>query len=1180
MTLQPQTPDADGRQQLIDLTLSGKSSPDLLQLAEKALEAKPDDAIVLAAKGIALQRIGENADSSAALVRAARAASDDYGVWIPLADFLEKTGARDRFVAALSEDGGGDHPPEGWRLLARAQRFSGDLAAALSSFKRATSADEALADTWFEMAWVATDAEQPEQAIEALEKLANLDAAAAASNFARCLKAISLARIDRADAALEALNLVSTAADAADAPQRYLDIAYLEVIEALVTAGNHAAALEVLDRAARTVAGWEPRVRPAWLRGRALLGLGRFADAIEVFDGAEKLAVDDPSLIELRLLQVFAVEMSGNTARALTRLDELFPRYSGTNLAGARVIRSRLLIKLGRYPEALEMIAKLQDEGPPPPELLADVLILRALALNGQGRHEEALLPLQEAQELVGEGPARGLVALLRGRALLSLKRADEALAALSVAYEVASTLADRATARLEQATASELLGQAIDAASFADSALAELSDDAGQIDAKIRALGIKARALQSLGKSADALDVTESLLELRPALRQDLGLVRFYFDLLLAARRFDQLLASVEEATRPGQPHANYPYLLIVRAVAVQLMGGGISELLAAFGAASDVPPEYQTDAAAWLAAGIGRVSQQRWPEAHAAFERLEQLDQTSANNPIVRVYEGMTFNGLEQFDRALERLDGLEAVPGPLQPMAAVIRGQALAGLERFREAVAVFETALTLENVGADPLVAASAYGGKANALIRLGEFEEALPAADAAVNHASRAGSVGQLVYVSGLTTKALALHRLERVEKALDLLDTAIPAAAALPPGSPFRGLAWWSKAIVLVTSDREEEALRAGRRAEREGMPGNEALTVQGDALLVLQDYDRAVEVFQAAVDRARDDEQRFEALSGKGRALHRRHQYEKAVQAYRAAIDLDTKSARTDWLVWQRLGEAYDALDRPRAALRAYQRGWALDVRAKPSPDLALGISAALLKLDQHREAIDFLNKAEKRVKADPRLTFNRGLALFYAKDPESAKPAFLAAASQGIDAAADLLKKLDRKIPSDGVWTDSWFGKTAGWGRRVLGAVLLLAVALVLFVPAVPLLLEGEVDWKALLPAPVFALVLLILPTLKNVSLSVGDLKLQAEPSVPSARDADAVELSRMSPPQPFLSGSAAPVSGQVPASLPRWTAETELISARGVTFSAFPTGGSRRSLTAPAPADRRRP
>jgi tetratricopeptide (TPR) repeat protein len=646
-----------------------------------------------------------------------------------------------------------------------------------------------------------------------------------------------------------------------------------------------------------------------------------------------------------------------------------------------------------------------------------------------------------------------------------------------------------------------------------------------------VRVLGIRARALQALERDQEALETVEHLAALRPSLQDNFDFLRRRCDLLLIGERYTDALALLDWALQKDRPYAKHPYLRLMRAETMRRLGGGTEEFFAQVKAVS-VPSEYESDAFAWFAAAIAMATAQRWSEASDAFERLKQLDARWASVSVVLIFEAMTLNALGRYDDALTRLHGFAEVPRRFAVMASVSEGQALAGLERFAEAITVFDRAITQadEIGGVDSLTLASALTGKANCLIRLKEFTEALPVFDAALQHAERDSSrVGRLVSVSARTGKALALHGLRQAPEALQVLDDAIPLAAALPSDSPFRGLAWWTKAIVLTAADREEDAVQAARRAERAGMPGNEALTIEADALLMLQDYAGSLAAFESAITKAKDDDQRFEALSGKGRALHRLQEFDKAVEAYRKAIDLDCRSAKSDWLIWQRLGEAYDALERPKAALRAYHRGWALQGGGKRSADLALGVTAAWLNLGQPREAVRFLDQAEKLAKADPRLGYNRGLALLRMKDVEGAKQAFRASGSEGLEAAADLLSKLDRKLDGQAAWTECWFGRSASWGKRIVGGTLLFIVALVLAAPVTTFALYGELDWKMLIAPPIVALLLLLLPTMRNVSLSVGDLKLQAEPSSPSVPE-QAPDISKLTNVQPLLSGSAA--------------------------------------------------
>lgn len=194
-------------------------------------------------------------------------------------------------------------------------------------------------------------------------------------------------------------------------------------------------------------------------RGALLTELGDFETAArEHLDAAEALPFDrtDPDQShELALLLLnagIAFAAAGDPERALSTYDRLCADLA--ELAGpvtselvvrGRVNRAVTLLSLERHEDALAgagaLAGELDSSDPVHAEQLGMAQRVRAAALRGLGRAEEAVVALAEAETLaaVSVGGARSQAAAAQGERaelLVELGRTDEAIAVLGATVE------------------------------------------------------------------------------------------------------------------------------------------------------------------------------------------------------------------------------------------------------------------------------------------------------------------------------------------------------------------------------------------------------------------------------------------------------------------------------------------------------------------------------------------------------------------------------------------------------------------------------------------------------------------------------------------------------------------------------------------------------------------------
>ncbi len=247
----------------------------------------------------------------------------------------------------------------------------------------------------------------------------------------------------------------------------------------------------------------------------------------------------------------------------------------------------------------------------------------------------------------------------------------------------------------------------------------------------------------------------------------------------------------------------------------------------------------------------------------------------------------------------------------------------------------------------------LAEAAGWGGlfvefeRAQSLLRLGEAEQALAAADRALASEWPKGSAGDRGIAShkARIVRAQALLMLDRDAEALADLDRALPHDPGYGPlrrlraearrrlGLPYAEdlrLAWeaapdemglWAAWSGACEAEGDPAGLVTAYAALAERQEPTPAVLVNwGRAMENAGQADRALELFGEAVRRAPDD---ANACLNCADALARRGDWSAAAHLYEAALRI----APDDAQAWFTLGNAYAHAGHPDAAVRAYDR-------------------------------------------------------------------------------------------------------------------------------------------------------------------------------------------------------------------------------------------------------------
>jgi tetratricopeptide (TPR) repeat protein len=838
-------------------------------------------------------------------------------------------------------------------------------------------------------------------------------------------------------------------------------------------------------------------------------------------------AKDDPFFI----FQSAQAEWGRKNPKAVFAIvDTALPRLTAAGLGfDSQILRARAL-------EALpERSAEVVDswEG-----ILATVLtpaqadqarLGLIVALRRAERYDECLGQLDQGIAATADPKLRAAWLEFRPAVMRAKGDIDGALAALGDLVARATEWTERLRLRLEQADAVTSVGRWKEAATHFDAALAEIPTDvpeAGQQRMQVQLLKAQALASHDIDSVLPDLDELDANW---PAPAWPLS-IDLRIGGLVAAERIPEALAWLEDRISRTPSLARHP-------AAFQLRGDmhmklkRLDEAMQFYEQAVELPLDL-ADPRALGARLMSAYVIQQWTAARTAYEGLCELDPASAANENVRVIAATAYLRLGELESALKLTDGAPPATPQMRALNDLTRAEALIRLDRFDEALATTHDALkryeSMSAAEVAPEFPISLNVWRAQVFNAREEFEAARDAASSAIDVPDQPGAplegLTAFLRIGARMQRSLAWFKLNKKTEAQQDVDEAIAAFERLRESAVLKVLErateferfetslWYAKGALLHSESRSEEALAAYTRAQRLERHGNAAAVARGYALSLTGAFEKALPIFEGAWASASSDKERADALAGKGRALVRLQKFDDAILALQGALDTRLTEPDNDPDVFELLGIAYEALKRTAAAGRAFRRAWDLTAKEKRSANLARGVTAAELALNDPAAALKFLDELPSRLKDDRTLLFNRALAL----DALGRRPAAIAclvgAKNAGLDRAQQVLDRLDAPAGL-GRWTHHWFGAQARGVRQAIGTVLLIIAATGLAAPLFQWWLHGKLDWYLLLLPSGVALVLLALPNMKSITVEAAGLTLSAEPLSATGRDAAVV-------------------------------------------------------------------
>ena len=837
----------------------------------------------------------------------------------------------------------------------------------------------------------------------------------------------------------------------------------------------------------------------------------------------------------------------GHPEQALATIDRALTNLTNGGFGfDARFLRARALRAMPeRLPEAVRAweAAVKAAMMPPQSDHARDGLIETLLQMQ---RYDDALRELDTAIKNASNDPQRTVWSRVRASLLARNGDIPGALNVLEDLHKAATTADERSELRLLQARVATFAKLWVDAGTYFDAARADAPSQTGEAadrirNEKIQAIG--AVQFDLVTADLDALDASwtketwPTPIDVRVAT-------------MLAADKGNEALSWLDARLAKSPKLAKHPAAHQDRGE-ILLKLKGFDQALPEYELATTVPPEFRDDPRAWGAALMSAFIMQHWKSVLETYEQLCKITGDYQDVP-TRMFAAQAELRLGELQAALKLTeDDLQGAPPTLQTIRDSTRAEAQIRLGRIDDALATTKTALERINA-AEPGTIPSEYLLslnllRAQALNAKDEFAAAYAAATVAIEVPETANTSFQgltaFVRLAALMQRSSASYRLGNIADADSDIDAAIKGYEQIcgstivkvlkssPEFEQFEFSLWFAKAAVLYADDRTEEALGAYERAERFQSQGSAAATLGiGYALSATGAFAQSLEVFDRALARATSNRERSDAFAGRGRSLVRLGRFEEGIAALQDSLGERLTDPEKEPQVFELLGLAYDALKRNGASRRAFLRAWKLTKLEKRTANLARGITAAEVRLNNPKGALLFLDQACREIDEwrqnnpgavdepcfeiaeDSKLIFNRALALDGMGKRREAIRCLARASHAGLDQAKQALCRFDQpdKLTR---WTNDWFGLQARLQRRILGVVLVIIAVTGLGAPLFQWWADGKIGWYLLLVPSIVALLLLALPNIKSIGYGDAKVEFSADPLPATSREATGV-------------------------------------------------------------------
>ncbi len=634
-----------------------------LQSYEHILQIDPQNAAALYFKGGALFEMGRHAEAIEALDKALEIGFPPSQEWL-------EDGALQTKGFALAALGETNESAESYQY-------------ALKSYDEAiekAETPENLSQAWLSKGFILQEQDKYEESIKALD---NATDANPKNEMAWRVKGFMLAnwmgRYDEGLAALDKALDINPSADVWEAEARVFN-----------ELGRYDEALEASDDALVL----NQNLTRTWLvKGHALRGLGRHQEALDAYAQAENTY--DEQLWGGRGFSLAQLNRSDEAAEALNKSLNASQKVleKDNKSAYAWFWKGETLRGLGRYQEALEAYDRSLEIGP---EKAISAWRGKGFVLKSLGRDSEADAAFGKANDL---GYADSIIAqditadswYRKSQELFNNVSLDESVQALDEALQM-----DPGNATLWQTKGSilALMDKKDEANSAFQKADQILNQSIKRCPEDVAALMSKARALQGMGKSDEAIKAVDKAIELYP---ESIDVRLLKAETLILAGRYNESV-EVYDQTREMVPANDTGMLAFI----LGSKGGSLydagryEEAVIAYNRAMEVSSEESSEYLLALSnKGLALLKLGKPQGALDIFNKTAVMDPVHFGDEYAK---GLAFKALGMYDEAISAFNrSIERFPD--NPLIWKDKGEALQALGRNPEAESAFAKAKEL-------------------------------------------------------------------------------------------------------------------------------------------------------------------------------------------------------------------------------------------------------------------------------------------------------------------------------------------------------------------------------------------------------------------------------------------------------------------------------------------------
>lgn len=512
--------------------------------------------------------------------------------------------------------------------------------------------------------------------------------------------------------------------------------------------------------------------------------------------------------------------------------------------------------------------------------------------LRNQQKYEAALPVCQQAMNMRRRNP---VLWAIRSDVLFNLGRYEEAAASAAAAIQMRSKYS---YAQLQQCRALSELGNQDLAIAACDQAL-QINKDWGEMSPAV-AWSTRGLALERGKQYTEALAAYEQAVKLQP--QYSLALAS-QCRVLSEMGQYETAIAACDQAIQTNNNWGNSSL-----AQASFWRGLTFSRWGKYQQALSSCPQVTTSDESIEQKRMLACIKQKRLNRLQAAIDAFKRTVEINPKDATAWTYQGILLAELGQYSQAKIAYEAALKV-SPNYSLALAGQCAILNKLENYQAALTACDSALQGDG-NWDENGSLLAHLQRGQALAGLKQYEDALAAVEQALSHKSD--------FAQTWNAKSVILWQMNQYQEALQANDRAVAIA-------PNYFQAWLNRGSILKALNRKEEAIAAYERSLTSDVSLISDATLadvwtnRSSLLWDLGRYQEAVNSTNSAIELNPNS---VTAWFNRAVFLDSLHQYEAAAIAYQEALKIEPKQER----VWFALGVVLLRLKRDQEALTAFE--------------------------------------------------------------------------------------------------------------------------------------------------------------------------------------------------------------------------------------------------------------